>query len=156
MEEHPTEIFVRQEVPFDLDLVSTLMNEISRNLSAQSSGHASLPPLTISTLDDVSSCLMMMRDYAVMCGQEGALRRGGLEGQLATMREHVVDLELQLEDTLQESESSENSLLSHLNDSRQNLQSNAARLQRARASNSSLEHEVLCSRERVRGEGVSE
>lgn len=155
MEEHPTEIFVRQEVPFDLGLVGTLMNEISHNLgtraSSSSSSHASLPPLTIATLDDVTSCLVLLRDYIAVWSQEAGLMRDRLEEQLRAAREQAADLRLQLAATLEESESSESSLLVRLQDSQLELEGHATRLQRASSSNVSLERELSLSRQRVRG-----
>lgn len=150
MEEHPTEIFVRQEVPFDLGLVGTLMNEILHNLSTRASGHASLPPLTIATLDDITSCLMLLRDYIVVWSQEAGRTRDELEDKLRVAREQAADLKLQLEATLEESESSESSLLVKLQDSWLELEGHATQLQYASDSNVSLERELSLSRQKVR------
>lgn len=82
IEEEPTEIFIRQEIPFDLDLVGSLLSDIRDNLIACSSqgGHtlfhpqAQLPQLKVTKLDDITSCLDLLRDYIVSWSRDLSTR----------------------------------------------------------------------------------
>ena len=72
VEEQPTEIFIKHEVPFNIDLVGSLLGNIRSNLIGQDFGEspshpfpkkAMLPELQVSKLDDITSCLTVLSDY---------------------------------------------------------------------------------------------
>ncbi len=119
MEEHPTEIFVRQEIPFDLALVGALLEEIRGQLETHADHsdnhlHNSLPELQVANLDDVTSCLTLLRDYAIAWSHDVTKNSSVLEEQLKRSGERATDLELQVKETISESESSESGLLEKL------------------------------------------
>ena len=70
MEEHPTEIFVKHEVPFNLELVGTLLADIRSDLIGRGEYNGQmfplqspLPELKVEKLDDVTSCLTLLNEY---------------------------------------------------------------------------------------------
>ncbi len=71
VEEEATEVFVRHEIPFDLELVGSLMTDIGSNLAkCGSEGDHTLfhtqplPQLKVVQMDDITSCLDLLRDYS--------------------------------------------------------------------------------------------
>lgn len=66
IEEEPSEIFVRHEVPFDLSMVGSLMEEIRTLLVDEFEGYShmtNLPSIKVKQLDDISSGLTLLKDY---------------------------------------------------------------------------------------------
>lgn len=72
IEEEPTEIFVRHEIPFNLELVGSLLADIGESLTACSTSqndHAffqaptQLPQLKVDKMDDITSCLDLLCGY---------------------------------------------------------------------------------------------
>ena len=105
---------MRQEIPFDLDLVGTLLEEIRCNLIGQNDQYYTLPELRVTKLDDITSCLSLLRDYITSWSHDMAKNSTVRAGELRRSRDKVEDLELQLQETILESESSEGTLLTHL------------------------------------------
>jgi len=82
VEEVPTEIFVWQEMPFDLELVGSLLSDICNSLRQciacgsvkahppvlQPQGQ--LPDLKIAEMDDITSCLTLLRNYITSWSHE--------------------------------------------------------------------------------------
>ena len=116
VEEQPTEIFVRHEIPFDLELVGTLLEEIRGSLVGGSTPtqQRSLPELIVTKMDDITSCLAVLRDYVASVSCNFAGKRDAFQLELKHSREQITDLELQLQETIRESESSEGGLLTQL------------------------------------------
>ena len=116
VEEQPTEIFVKQEIPFDLELVGTLLDEIRNSLVGRnSSPHpSSLPELMVTKMDDITSCLTVLRDYVASISCDIATSGSVFQLELKRSRDQVTDLELQLQETMLQSESSEGGLLAQL------------------------------------------
>ena len=116
VEEQPTEIFVKQEIPFDLGLVGTLLDEIRNSLiGGNSSTHQSfLPELRVTKMDDITSCLTVLRDYVASISCDVAKTGNMFQLELKRSRDQITDLELQLQETILESESSEGGLLAQL------------------------------------------
>ena len=116
IEEQPTEIFVRHEIPFDLELVGTLLEEIRGSLVGGSTPtqQKSLPELRVTKMDDITSCLAVLRDYVASVSCNFAGKRDAFQLELKHSREQITDLELQLQETIRESESSEGGLLTKL------------------------------------------
>lgn len=116
VEEEPSEIFVKPEIPFDIELVGELLKDIRSNLIGQEdvSLHGKLPELRVSRLDDITSCLTVLRDYITSWSHDVLKPQSTLQPELKRLREKVADLELQLQETMFESESSEGDLLSQL------------------------------------------
>ncbi len=73
VEEEPTEIYIRHEIPFNLELVGTLLSDIRDNLTSCSTQmdhsffqpHRPLPQLQVTKMDDITSCLDLLKDYIV-------------------------------------------------------------------------------------------
>ncbi|XP_019854093.1 PREDICTED: FYVE and coiled-coil domain-containing protein 1-like [Amphimedon queenslandica] len=68
IEEEPSEIFVRHEVPFDLSLVGSLLEEIRTLLVDEFEGYShmtNLPSIKVKQLDDISSGLSLLKDYVL-------------------------------------------------------------------------------------------
>lgn len=116
VEEQPTEIFVKQEIPFDLGLVGTLLDEIRNSLiGGNSSTHQSfLPELRVTKMDDITSCLTVLRDYVASISCDVTKTGNMFQLELKRSRDQITDLELQLQETILESESSEGGLLAQL------------------------------------------
>jgi len=81
VEEQPSEIYVKREIPFDLDLVGTLLREIMNcfhppDESAQGFVEVgSFPELNVKKLDDITSELSVLK-ACVMAWTEEAIRKG--------------------------------------------------------------------------------
>ena len=93
VEEHATEIFVKQEIPFDLGLVGILLADIRTSLVDQEDvinpgkgGHGSLPELRITKMDDITSCLALLKDYVVSLSREVTSSNSTLVGELKILR----------------------------------------------------------------------
>ena len=68
IEEEPTEIFVRHEIPFDLVLVGTLLADIQDSLTTFSAHtllqpQVQLPQLKVNKMDDITSCLDLLKGF---------------------------------------------------------------------------------------------
>ena len=126
VEEQPTEIFVKHEIPFDLELVGTLLEEIRGSLVGGSTPtqQRSLPELRVTKMDDITSCLAVLRDYVASVSCNFAGKRDAFQLELKHSREQITDLELQLQETILESESSEGGLLTQLQVSCQGIHMN--------------------------------
>ena len=116
VEEQPTEIFVKQEIPFDLELVGTLLEEIRGSLvgGRTRTQQRSLPELRVTKMDDITSCLAVLRDYITSVSHSFTGKSDAFQMELKRSKEQITDLELQLQETIQESESSEGGLLTQL------------------------------------------
>lgn len=94
VEEHATEIFVKQEIPFDLGLVGTLLAEIRTSLIDQEDivnperdvHTSSLPELRVVKMDDITSCLTMLKDYVASLSREVSNSNSTLLGELKILR----------------------------------------------------------------------
>ena len=76
MEEEATEIFIRHEIPFNLELVGSLLSDIRDSLLASPrhtpqgdhaflQPHKPLPQLQVTKMDDLTSCLDLLKDYII-------------------------------------------------------------------------------------------
>ena len=74
----------------------------------------SLPELRVTRMDDITSCLAVLRDYVASVSCKFAGKRDAFQLELKHSREQITDLELQLQETIRESESSEGGLLTKL------------------------------------------
>ena len=101
-----------------------LLDEIRRQLNTQVAQQChthlqnhhqnSFPELQVTKLDDVTSCLMLLRDYVISWSHEITKNTSVMEEKMKRSRERATDLELQLQETISESESSEGNLLAKL------------------------------------------
>jgi hypothetical protein len=118
IEEEASEIYVKQEIPFSISLVSSLLDDIRCNLVGQSEtigGHTHLcPDLEVTKLDDVTSCLTVLRDYITAWSCDVTKNSHSLQEEVRQARVQMADMEMQLQETMKESEGVENSLLNQL------------------------------------------
>ena len=118
IEEEASEIYVKQEIPFSISLVSSLLDDIRCNLVGQSEtigGHTHLcPDLEVTKLDDVTSCLTVLRDYITAWSCDVTKNSHSLREEVRQARVQMADMEMQLQETMKESEGVENSLLNQL------------------------------------------
>lgn len=118
MEEEASEIYIRQEIPFSIELVSNLLDDIRCNLVGQSEtigGQTHLcPELQVAELDDITSCLTVLRDYITTWSRDVTKNSHMLQEEARVAKLRLADIELQLQETMQESEGVESSLLSQL------------------------------------------
>ena len=118
MEEEASEIYVKQEIPFSIDLVRSLLDDIRCNLVGQSEtigGHTHLcPELEVTKLDDITSCLTVLRDYVTTWSRDVTKNSHTLQEEVRRAKERLADVEMQLNETMKESEGVETSLLNQL------------------------------------------
>ena len=94
VEEEASEIFVRHEIPFNLELVGTLLSSIRENLMSQDvqGDHAffrpqkPLPQLQVSKMDDITSCLDLLKDYTASWSHDLSVRGGKLVDEAKSLR----------------------------------------------------------------------
>lgn len=98
VEEQPTEIFVKHEVPFNIELVGSLLASIRSNLIGQDFGQspthpapktAMLPELQVSKLDDITSCLTVLSDYITSWSHDVAKDSRAMKNELRDLKVHV-------------------------------------------------------------------
>lgn len=82
MEEEPSEIFIWREIPFDLELVGALVADI-RDCIGTDHTHSVCPPghlpeLRVTKLDDVTSCLSLLKNCVTSWVQDISRRTGQL------------------------------------------------------------------------------
>ena len=118
VEEEASEIYVRQEIPFSIELVSNLLDDIRCNLVGQSEtigGHTHLcPELEVVKLDDITSCLTILRDYITAWSHDVTKNSHTLQEDVRRAKVQLADVGMQLQDTMRESEGVETSLLNQL------------------------------------------
>ena len=98
MEEQPTEIFVKHEVPFNIELVGSLLTNIRSNLIGQDFGQspthpapktAMLPELQVSKLDDITSCLTVLSDYITSWSHDVAKDSRSMKNELRDLKVYI-------------------------------------------------------------------
>lgn len=118
IEEEASEIYVKQEIPFSIELVSNLLDDIRCNLVGQSEtigGQTHLcPELQVVKLDDITSCLTVLRDYITTWSRDVTKNSHTLQEEVRQAKVQLADVEMQLQETLRESEGVEDSLLNQL------------------------------------------
>ena len=118
VEEEASEIYVKQEIPFSIDLVGSLLDDIRCNLVGQSEtigGQTHLcPELDVTKLDDITSCLTILRDYITSWSRDVTKNSHTLQEEVRRATEQLADVEMQLQETMKESEGVETSLLNQL------------------------------------------
>ena len=118
IEEEASEIYVKQEIPFSIELVSNLLDDIRCNLVGQSEtigGQTHLcPELDVTKLDDITSCLTTLRDFVTAWSRDITKNSHMLQEEVRRATVQLADVELQLQETVRESEGVETSLLSQL------------------------------------------
>ena len=118
IEEEASEIYVKQEIPFSIELVSNLLDDIRCNLVGQSEtigGQTHLcPELQVVKLDDITSCLTVLRDYITTWSRDVTKNSHTLQEEVRQAKVQLADIEMQLHDTITESEGVEDSLLNQL------------------------------------------
>ena len=118
MEEEASEVYVKQDIPFSISLVSNLLDDIRCDLVGQSEtigGHTHLcPDLKVTKLDDITSCLTILRDYITAWSHDVTKNNRTLHEEVRQARVQSADVELQLQETVNESEGVETSLLTQL------------------------------------------
>lgn len=121
-EEQPSEIYVKQEIPFTLEEVGMFLADIRSSLIGRDDNdhapHRSLPPLKVDKMDDITSCLCMLNNFISSWSRDIARNTTALRAELKRSNERLQDLELQLQDTILQSESSEGDLLTQLQSSK--------------------------------------
>ena len=118
MEEEASEIYVKQEIPFSIELVGSLLDDIRCNLVGQSEtigGQTHLcPDLEVVKLDDITSCLTVLRDYITTWSRDITKNSHVLQEEVRKAKVRLADVELQLDETVKESEGVESGLLNQL------------------------------------------
>lgn len=118
IEEEASEIYVKQEIPFSIELVSNLLDDIRCNLVGQSEtigGQTHLcPELQVVKLDDITSCLTVLRDYITTWSRDVTKNSHTLQEEVRQAKVQLADIEMQLQETIRESEGVEDSLLNQL------------------------------------------
>ena len=103
VEEEASEIFVRHEIPFNLELVGTLLSDIRDNLTSCTAqgDHAPffqprrpLPQLQVTKMDDITSCLDLLKDYIASWSHDLSKRGGKLMDENRSLRVNVLILAL--------------------------------------------------------------
>ena len=98
VEEQPTEIFVKHEVPFNIELVGSLLTNIRSNLIGQDFGQspthpapktAMLPELQVSKLDDITSCLTVLSDYITSWSHDVAKDSRSMKSELRDLKVYI-------------------------------------------------------------------
>ncbi len=117
MEETPSEIFVQQQIPFDIHVVSKLFSELQVILTDEFEGYTQeslLPEIKVTELDDITSGLSLLKDYITTMSEDvtdnthrsheviGELRQQLTEAkrQIKTSRESESACQLQLKSSL--------------------------------------------------------
>jgi hypothetical protein len=153
IEEEASEIYVKQEIPFSISLVSSLLDDIRCNLVGQSEtigGHTHLcPGLEVTKLDDVTSCLTVLRDYITAWSCDVTKNSHSLREEVRQARVQMADMEMQLQETMKESEGVENSLLNQLQDTRDDLQLCSNQIQELLDDNVTLKSSLSRGRAKV-------
>lgn len=118
IEEEASEIYVKQEIPFSIELVSNLLDDIRCNLVGQSEtigGQTHLcPELEVKKLDDITSCLTILRDYITAWSRDITKNSHTLQEEVRRAKVQLADVEMQLQETMNESEGIETSLLNQV------------------------------------------
>lgn len=118
IEEEASEVYVKQEIPFSIELVSSLLDDIRCNLVGQSEtfgGQTHLcPELQVVKLDDITSCLTVLRDYITTWSRDVTKNTHTLQEEVRQAKVQLADIDMQLQETISESEGVENSLLNQL------------------------------------------
>ena len=111
-------MYIKQEIPFSIELVSSLLDDIRCNLVGQSEtigGQTHLcPELEVAKLDDITSCLTILRDYVTSWSRDITKNSHTLQEEARISKVRLADIELQLEETMRESDGVERSLLNQL------------------------------------------
>lgn len=66
-------MFVKQEIPFDIKLVSNLFSELRSILTDEFEGYTQesvLPEISVTKLDDITSGLSLLKDYIVTMSED--------------------------------------------------------------------------------------
>ena len=101
MEEEPSDILVKQEIPFDLPLVGSLLTELRSLLMDQLEDYSQpveVPEVVVSGLDDITSGLTLLRDYVLSQSYNvvkvgNGVGKGLLEAEVRQCRERISELE---------------------------------------------------------------
>ena len=92
IEEQPSEVYVKQEIPFTLEEVGMFLADIRSSLIGQEDGyapHGSLPPLKVAKMDDITSCLSVLRNFIASWSQDISKNTSGLRADLKRTRERL-------------------------------------------------------------------
>ena len=118
VEEEASDIYVKQEIPFSINLVSNLLDDIRCNLVGQSEtigGQTHLcPELEVIKLDDITSCLTVLRNYITTWSRDVTKNSHTIQEEMRQAKVRLADVEMQLQATMSESEGVETSLLNQL------------------------------------------
>ena len=101
IEDEPNKVFVKQEIPFELGLASSLLDELSTALVEELEGYSqsvSLPDLGVQKLDDITSGLALLRDY--ISARSRDVSKANTKQVISELRATVTELESQLSDAL--------------------------------------------------------
>ena len=101
IEEEPSKVFVKKEIPFELGMASSLLAELSTLLVEELEGYAqsvTLPDLGVQKLDDITSGLALLRDYVSARSRDAS--KASTKQVISELRASVTELEAQLSDAL--------------------------------------------------------
>ena len=110
-------MFVRQEIPFDINVVSRLFSELRSVLTDEFEGYTQdsvLPEITVDKLDDITSGLSLLKDYITTMSQDvtDSSRKSHevikeLRSQLADANNQLKESQRQMDKMRMEAETSE-------------------------------------------------
>ena len=92
VEEEPSEIYVRREIPFDLQLVGTLLTDIRDCIKMGGDPahrlveEGPLPELKVTKLDDVTSGLTVLKSFVATWTQEVARKGAELKQENKSLK----------------------------------------------------------------------
>lgn len=102
IEEKPSEIFVKQEIPFDIKVVSKLFSELRGILTDEFEGYTKesvLPEISVTKLDDITSGLSLLREYIVTMSEDITDNTHKSHEVIKQLRHEVNDLRKQLKNS---------------------------------------------------------
>ena len=107
MEEQPSEVFVQQQIPFDIHVVSKLFSELQVILTDEFEGYTQeslLPEIKVTELDDITSGLSLLKDYITTMSEGMTNDTHKSHEVIGKLRQQLTEAERQLKRSL-ESES---------------------------------------------------
>lgn len=148
VEEEPSEIFVKHEIPFDLSLAGSLMEEIRLLLIDEFEGYShlsNLPTLKVLQLDDITSGLSLLKDYVSTMSSDITRNIDKKKRLVNQLKEEVASLQAQAK----ENDEKRHELEDELEMKESDLASYTQRIQLITEENDKLRSQILEYREQV-------
>lgn len=148
IEEEPSEIFVKHEVPFDLSLVGSLLDEIRTLLVDEFEGYShlsNLPNIKVTQLDDISSGISLLKDYISTMSGDMSKSMDKRKRLVHQLKQQLAKMEADLEESREKNDELEEELQMKDGD----LASSTLQLQVATEEKRKLRSQFLEQREQV-------